>query len=113
MKPFSGKNEDACPQWARDIIDQIRQIEMKLGNIPPEQPWSGDELEAIQARAAKAGSVHEDNHVVDSLFSKLCAGLIKDGRSPDAIAQFVNVRIGYEKGPRYCSADEVTEAAQR
>ena len=98
---------DGCPEWAQVMIDQLLQVEIFLGNIPKVLEWSSERVDAIQRKvyADEKGAITEE--VSELLFSRIVKGLTMEGFSPDQIIQYVNLRIGYKGGPKYCGSDDL------
>jgi hypothetical protein len=108
--PEMPKVDDKCPDWAITIIDQLRQVEIILGNVPKAIEWQSSLLKNVNKKilAEHAGPISEE--LSEMLFSRVARGLVKEGFSPDDIAMFINARIGYKGGPNYCSSEEVKDA---
>ena len=104
------KVDDKCPDWAITVIDQLRQVEIILGNVPKAIEWQSDLLKDVNKKifAEQAGPISDEHS--ELLFSRVARGLVKEGFSPDEISVFINARIGYKGGPQYCNADEVKDA---
>lgn len=99
-----------CPDWAITMIDQLRQIEIFLGHIPKAIEWQSELLKDINKKifAEQHGSISEDHS--ELLFGRISRGLHKEGFSTEEIATYINARIGYKGGPKYCSPAEVLES---
>jgi hypothetical protein len=98
---------DGCPEWAQVMIDQLLQVEIFLGNIPKVLEWSSERVDAIQRKvyADEKGAITEE--VAELLFGRIVKGLTMEGFSEERIIQFVNARIGYKGGPKYCGPDDI------
>jgi hypothetical protein len=101
---------DGCPLWAQEMIDQLRQIEIYLGNIPKSLSWESAPLELIAKRSFhkdQATFTEEKAHLV---FCKIVKRLVQEGASHKEIADWINARIGYKGGPKYCDDNDIMEA---
>ena len=102
--------DDACPDWAVTIIDQLRQVEIILGNVPKAIEWQSSMLKDVNKKifAEQAGPISEEH--AELLFGRVARGLVKEGFSKEDICTFINARIGYKGGPKYCDESEVQDA---
>lgn len=107
--PKMANVDDSCPDWAITLIDQLRQVEIILGNIPKAIEWQSSMLKDVNKRidAEQSGPITEEHS--ELLFGRITRGLIKEGFSATDIATFINARIGYKGGPKYCSEVEINE----
>ena len=102
--------QDQCPTWAVSLIGTLRDLEIRLGNLRPDGPWSEATLDTIIARVDKdPEAARFDENAVNELFKRLSYGLTDEGHSPETIAQFINSRLTAGQRLAYCSAAEVTE----
>lgn len=104
------KIDDKCPKWADEMIVNLFQIEQYLGNIPSNEGWRSNYVEEIQVKASnekKSGFKESDAEMV---FGRIVKGLVDEQFNPEEILQFINARVGYEGGPKYCTLEEVKEA---
>lgn len=105
---------DKCPEWANSLIMYLRDIEVKLGNIPDSPDWQTVEsVEDLQARSfPTAQTLQEDefvdNDIADRLFERIVMKLADEDHSVDEIVSYVNSRLCYKGGPPYCDAKEVS-----
>lgn len=101
--------DDLCPDWAITMIDQLRQIEIHLGNIPKALEWESSHLKDVTKKvfAEDQGVITE--HHSEVLFGKIVSGLSREGFSAAEIEVFMNARIGYKGAPVYCSVEEINE----
>lgn len=103
---------DSCPKWAIETIEQLRQVEIYLGNIPKALAWESSHLADVMKRTFNKDEAVFSEEKADLIFRKIVKGLLQDGFTSHEIAEFVNSRIGYQGGPRYCNSQDVEEAAQ-
>ena len=98
---------ELCPEWAQVMIDQLLQVEIYLGNVSKGLEWSSERLESVLRKvySEEKGAITED--VAELLFSRIVRGLRTEGVSDEKIAEFMNARIGYKGGPKYCDASDV------
>jgi hypothetical protein len=89
------------------MIDQLLQVEIYLGNVSKGLEWSSERLESVLRKvyAEEKGAITED--VAEILFARIVKGLRMEGVSDDLIAEYMNARIGYKGGPKYCDASDV------
>ena len=102
--------DDACPDWAVTMIDQLRQIEIILGNVPKAIEWKSSLLKNVNKKvfAENEGPISE--YHAELMFTKIVKGLVEEQFSISEISTFINVRIGYKGGPKYCNENEVSRA---
>ncbi|MBC62685.1 MAG: hypothetical protein CMP11_09565 [Zetaproteobacteria bacterium] len=106
----SKKTTDSAPQWASTLIDQLKEIEIFLGNIPREKNWQSDYAKKVLNKILnEERPVLTDAHT-QTVFNKIVKDLSHEGYGPDNIANFINSGISYEGGPPYCNEAEVREA---
>lgn len=102
--------QDRCPQWAVSLIGTLRDLEIRLGNLHPDSPWSEATLDSIMSRVDKdPEAIRFDENAVNELFKRLAFGLHDEGHSPETIAQFINSRLTAGQRLTYCNAAEVSE----
>jgi hypothetical protein len=102
---------DGCPAWADSLILELRHTEVLLGNIPDNDQWQSADLDELEKRlAADPDAENATEEKTEHLFRKISLGLNREGFSSDEIAAFVNARISYKGGPKYCDGREVGEA---
>ena len=104
------KIDDHCPKWADKMLINLFEMERFLGNIPSTEGWKSNYVEEVQAKADSvkiSGFKEADSEFV---FSRVVNGLVDENFPPEEIMQFINSRIGYEGGPKYCTLEEVKEA---
>ncbi len=101
---------DSCPAWAGEAIEQLKQIEVYLGNIPSNARWQTQHVSEIFKRTFNKNEQVFDEDKAEFVFKKIVRGLKHEGFTVDKIVEIVNGRIAYVGGPRYCNAAEVSEA---
>lgn len=106
---------DACPKWAALLIDEIRALEIRLGNIRTTDTeagaWQKAKLSEVLSRVDD--DAHSfDESVVEAHFRRISARLLGEGFTAAQIATFINSRIPTGGRLAYCNADEVSEAAR-
>ena len=103
--------KDSCPAWATALIGKLREIEIRLGNIPESLSWQTDDLDRLAARSAgNDDDTLFDEEATEILFRKIVRDLAADDFASEEIVMFINSRIGYQGGPPYCSVIEVNDA---
>ncbi len=107
MEAMEAKSSDSCPTWAAEMIMQLRQVEIYLGNIPKELAWKSEHINEVSGRVFTRNQQVFDDHKAELIYKRIVDGLIRDGFSCQEITNFINARIGYTGGPAYTSADEV------
>ena len=102
--------DDKCPDWAITMIDQLRQVEIILGHVPKAIEWQSQMLKDVNKKilAEQAGPISDEHS--ELLFGRVSRGLIKEGFTAAEICTFMNARIGYKGGPKYCDESEVQDA---
>lgn len=105
-------SKDVCPAWASEAIEQLRQIEIYLGNIPSQQAWQSQHLDHVSKRTFSKGEQIFDEEKAEFVFKKIVRGLHHDGFSTRKIVEFINARVGYQGGPPYCNEAEVEAVVQ-
>lgn len=103
---------DNCPEWASEKIDQLRQIEVFLGNIPKTADWKSNHCKDIMKRSFEKEVQVFDDAKAELVFKRIVKSLANEGFNIETIVGFFNTRIDYENGPVYCDASEVSEALQ-
>mgnify|MGYP006285660201 CR=1 FL=1 len=102
---------DKCPRWASDLIVRIRDLEVQLGNIRPDnsEAWQVQHVTDVFNRLEDPDSSAVFADLVESLFVKVARGLREEGFVSDQIATFINSRIPSGK-LSYCNRSEVEAA---
>jgi len=102
--------DDSCPDWAVSTIDQLRQVEIILGNVPKAIEWQSSLLKDVNKKifVEREGPITEAHS--ELLFRKIARGLNQEGFSTTDICMFINARIGYVGGPMYCDETEVIDS---
>ena len=103
------EKEKVCPVWAEEMIGNLRNCEVLLGNIPRNVEWDSKYVKEVAKRGFQYESLQVSEQLVDLIFKKVAAQLVQEGFSYADIARFLNERIRYENSPPYCSAEEVEE----
>ena len=111
MKSKSIENSNnTCPTRAEVLIEQLRQVEVFLGNIPDNLPWSSTFVNKISERTFLAHEQVFDEHKVNYIFRKIVKSLHKEGFSTEVITNFINRRLKSSNNLNYCSNNDVIEA---
>jgi hypothetical protein len=100
---------DACPIWAKEMISQLRQVEIYLGNVPKTLSWKSEHLNEVTQKIFSEDAPIFDENKAHWIYKRIATGLSKENFSPEQIAQFFNRRIGYDGGPQYTNHQEVQE----
>jgi len=102
---------DHCPRWATELIIRIRDLEVQLGNIRPDnsEAWQVKHVTDVFSRLEDPDSSAVFADLVESLFVKVSRGLKDEGFASDEIATFINSRIPSGK-LSYCNRSEVEAA---
>lgn len=97
-----------CPEWAKNLIDQLKAAEIRLGNIAVDKNWSdhGD-LQALMQRCYGENELSADQ--TDAMFKDICLKLAQSGFSKSKIAEFINSAFT-ESRMAYCDEREVGDA---
>ena len=106
---------DKCPEWADKLIMHLRDIEVKLGNIPDSPDWQTvKSVEDLQARTFPTLQEDEflDNGIADRLFERIVMKLADEEHTVEDIVSYVNNRLCYKNGPPYCNKEEVALVLQ-
>jgi hypothetical protein len=99
---------DQCPAWAHSLIVQLKELEIRLGNIPESLTWQTGDLDTLAARVQGETDLLDTEHdMSETLFRKIVHQLAREDFEPEEIATFINSRVGYKGGPPYCNAAEV------
>jgi hypothetical protein len=99
--------KDGCPVFVERMIDQLREVEIILGNVPKALEWRSEHVAAISKSVIEEVTTTFTNHHTEIMFDRIVHRLRQDGFAADAIMGFINARIGYKGGPQYCSLEEV------
>ena len=99
--------EKICPPWAVEMIANLRNCEVLLGNIPRDFEWDSKYVKEVAQKTFIYESLPVSEQLVDLVFKKITTQLTQEGFSCEEIADFINERIRYHNSPRYCSAEEV------
>ena len=102
--------KDSCPAWAIEQIMALYQLEVSQGHIPSSPEWRSNFVEEVHSRVFSGSSENQDSQATEILFDRIVRGLAADKFSPEEIMLFVNNRIGYAGGPKYCNLEEVRAA---
>jgi len=110
--------QDACPDWASDMIQKIMLLEVESGTIKNpmevggETKWTTAQLEDLAKMASRmdTNSYQDLSAEVEALFSRVAKGLFSEGHSPTTISEMVNRRIPTGCRLPYCSPQEVEDA---
>ena len=98
---------DSCPTWAAEMIMQLRQVEIYLGNIPEGLAWKSTHIKEVSQRVfAKEEQVFDD-HKAEWIYKRIVRSLAEASFSSEDIRSFINSRIGYAGGPAYTSKEEI------
>lgn len=101
---------DDCPVWAATLINRIKDLEIKLGNLLiPGETWAQSDLTLLMERMGGQETNTQEAEVEDCFF-KVSRDLLRQGYSPEKIADYINNRVRGQSRLPYCSADEVAEA---
>ncbi len=112
MERQNQTSKDGCPAFAAKMIDQLREVEIILGNIPKALDWRSEHVEAVEKSVfGEDESVFSEYHT-EVIFSNIVNKLSGEGFEAEDIMGFINRRIGYKGGPKYCNLDEVREAVK-
>ncbi|MEZ4743005.1 MAG: hypothetical protein R3B45_11245 [Bdellovibrionota bacterium] len=103
---------DDCPEWAEEEIVKLQLMEIALGNIPSTAEWQSQHLAEVQKKVFSDISAPNTNEDIDRHFNKIARKLSIDGFDASKITNFINNRVGYKGGPKYCTVDEVLEAVK-
>lgn len=98
---------DQCPPWAEEMIEQLRQIEIFLGHIPKSLAWESSHLDDVVKRAFHKSEAVFDEQKSELVFQRITKGLLKENYTKEQIAAFINRRIGYTGGPKYCDPNDI------
>lgn len=106
--------KDGCPDWAARVIHRLRLLEVKLGNITPENDWNEANVVRLYDRlGGQNDSDSQDESLVETLFHQIAQGLTDEGFDTFKIAEFINARVrGMSRLP-YCNATEVNAALRQ
>lgn len=107
---MAGKLSDNCPKWADEMLRNLLEIEQYLGNIPSLEGWKSNYLEELQLKAIDEKNSGFKEGDAEIIFTRVVKGLHNENFSVDEILAFINARVGYKDGPKYCTLLEVKEA---
>lgn len=99
--------KDQCPSWAEEMIEQLKQIEIFLGHIPKSLAWESNHLNDVVKRTFLKEEAVFDEHKSELVFQRITKGLLKENYTKEQIADFINRRIGYKGGPKYCDPSDI------
>ena len=100
---------DRCPDWAKEQIAQLREVEIYLGNIPKALEWKSSHLNDIAKRSLSKEYSSINEQTSELVFAKIVKSLRHEGFSTAEIEQFINRRISFEGGPKYCDSSEIEQ----
>lgn len=99
------------PEWVRPALARILELEIRLGNITPDEKWQTADADDLFDRASGMAEQDDfDESVVESLFRKVCRALRDEGHTPDEIAAYINSQIRTGSRLKYCDGSEVSDA---
>ncbi|MFK7826836.1 MAG: hypothetical protein AB8G05_22020 [Oligoflexales bacterium] len=98
---------DHCPEWAIKLIAQLREVEVYLGNIPRTLEWKSSHLSDIAKRSLSNDYSAINEQTSELVFNKIVKSLFQEGFDTAEIELFINNRISYGGGPRYCDRSEI------
>ena len=104
------KTKDLCPAWAELSIEQLRQVEVLLGNITDGPSWSSSFLKKVSERTYFTKEQVFDERKVEYIFQTIVKKLSEENFSPQTVADFINKRIPKTNNLNYCSEEEVIAA---
>ena len=99
-----------CPTKIEVMIEQLRQVEVFLGNIPNHSSWSSSFVKKISERAFQTHEQVFDEHKVNYLFKQIVKHLNEEGFSIEDTRKFINERLKGSGKLNYCSNDDIVEA---
>jgi hypothetical protein len=102
--------KDACPSWAVDQIKALYLLEVSQGNIPSSPEWRSNFVDEVHGRVFGGASENQDSRTTEILFDRIVRGLAADKISAEDTMAFINSRVGYVGGPKYCNLEEVRAA---
>lgn len=95
-------------------IEYLRQVEVHLGNIPKSKDnWQSGHVEKFHVQTYVQSGMPLNDSVAEALFDDIVVSLHKQGVGSVAITQKINDRLNYDKGPNYCSEEEVISSLQQ
>ena len=100
-------NQVACPQWASKKIEQLREIEVRSGNLVDEQTVEGFHSQLTDRLSTAIESSMDDSLLAEAIFGEICRGLVADGFEILQIVGFINTRLKSNGKLPYCDAQEV------
>ena len=103
------ENQINCPEWAEQMIECLRLLEVHLGHIPNKSDWQDQNIKDLANKIFKEEYQFVNDKNVQILFAKIVKKLSEQGFTCLQITHFINRRIYLESGPSYCSEEEVSE----
>lgn len=101
-------SQKTVPSEVEQKILELKSLEIKLGNLPSET-WTVTDLQ----KRAFENSFHTDAKSMsvktETLFADICEELARHNFSHTEIADIINLHLKFERGPKYCSAQEVAD----
>lgn len=101
---------DGCPSWAIQELQKLYTLEVALGNIPSSPEWRSNFVTEVQDRVFSNIDMHSTNEATELVFDRLVRRLAGENFTPEQIMGFINNRVGYASGPKYCTLAEVQAA---
>lgn len=102
------------PNWAEQLLERLRQMEISLGNLHPENTgWSATKLDSLYQRlhTDDGADEHElDDGEPDAVFAQIARGLAREGYVAEQISEAINARMTGNSRLAYCNAQEVQAA---
>lgn len=102
--------KSTCPEWAETQIAQLREVEIYLGNIPKTAEWKSSHLNEIARRSLSSEHSSINEQTSELVFTKIVRSLHHDGFTSAQIESFINDRVSYQGGPKYCDRSEIEDA---
>ncbi|BBH52407.1 hypothetical protein [Fluviispira sanaruensis] len=97
------------PDTIHKKIIELKQIETKLGHLPPDNWKVGELFNRIDNPDYYQSFVLMEKQT-ELLFSEICEDLRARNFDNAEIVQAINAELFYEGGPKYCNEQEVLEA---
>lgn len=90
-------------------ILKLKEIEVQLGHIPPEN-WNlanlSKDIQSDDYQESKGQLIKQ----TEILFAEICEDMVQRHYVPEQIVQVFNSMLCYTGGPKYCNESEVLEA---